>query len=63
MMTYFRSTSPRRRAFGAVALLIAAAIGSSCSPSRPTATFATLVDQYLDDFARRHPSIAAGNGL
>lgn len=63
MMTYFRSPSPRRRAFSAVALLIAAAIGSSCSPARPTATFATLVDQYLDDFARRHPSIAAGNGL
>jgi len=25
--------------------------------------FATLVDEYLDQFARRHPSIAAGNGL
>jgi uncharacterized protein (DUF885 family) len=27
------------------------------------ATFAAFVDQYLLDFARRHPSIAAGNGL
>ena len=27
------------------------------------ATFADFVDRYLDDFARRHPSIAAGNGL
>lgn len=30
---------------------------------RPSTTFSTLVDQYLDDFARRHPSIAAGNGI
>ena len=27
------------------------------------ATFSTFVDDYLDQFARRHPSIAAGNGL
>jgi uncharacterized protein (DUF885 family) len=26
-------------------------------------TFAEFVDRYLDDFASRHPSIAAGNGL
>ncbi|MCD6032711.1 MAG: hypothetical protein K0S78_4893, partial [Thermomicrobiales bacterium] len=26
-------------------------------------SFAAFVDRYLDDFARRHPSIAAGNGL
>jgi len=25
--------------------------------------FAAFVDRYLDDFARRHPSIAAGNGI
>ena len=63
MKTSICSASPRRRAFGAVALLIAATIGSGCPPARPAATFATLVDQYLDDFTRRHPSIAAGNGL
>ena len=28
-----------------------------------SAAFSTFVDQYLNDFARRHPSIAAGNGL
>ena len=28
-----------------------------------SASFSAFVDQYLDDFARRHPSIAAGNGL
>lgn len=33
-------------------------------PSATTsATFARFVDRYLDDFARHHPSIAAGNGL
>ena len=33
--------------------------------SRPSQSsqFARFVDRYLDDFARRHPSIAAGNGL
>ena len=33
--------------------------------SRPVHSpqFARFVDRYLDDFARRHPSIAAGNGL
>lgn len=25
--------------------------------------FARIVDEYLDDFARRHPSIASGNGI
>ncbi|MEQ1693046.1 MAG: DUF885 domain-containing protein, partial [Gemmatimonas sp.] len=34
-------------------------------PSRPPASvsFAAFVDEYLLDFARRHPSIAAGNGI
>jgi hypothetical protein len=39
-------------------LTIAAACQADRSPS-----FAEFVDRYLDDFARRHPSIAAGNGL
>src|SRR5207245_6212934 len=29
----------------------------------PSPSFTGLVDDYLDQFARRHPSIAAGNGL
>jgi uncharacterized protein (DUF885 family) len=38
--------------------------GSHVAGARsPSAAFADLVDQYLDGFARRHPSIAAGNGL
>ena len=35
---------------------------ASCQRSHAP-TFAEFVDRYLDDFARRHPSIAAGNGL
>ena len=31
--------------------------------SVPASAFATFVDSYLDEFARRHPSIAAGNGI
>ena len=30
---------------------------------QPAPNFAAVVDQYLDDFARHHPSIAAGNGI
>jgi uncharacterized protein (DUF885 family) len=30
---------------------------------RPAADFGAFVDRYLDAFARRHPSIAAGNGI
>jgi uncharacterized protein (DUF885 family) len=33
------------------------------SHASPAPQFAALVDEYLDQFARRHPSIAAGNGL
>ena len=34
----------------------------SCGRARPE-SFSTLVDEYLEQFAARHPSIAAGNGL
>src|SRR2546426_11710375 len=33
----------------------------ACHRSSPP--FAAIVDEYLDQFARRHPSIAAGNGI
>src|SRR5206468_6910236 len=39
-------------------LSLASAVASAQSPD-----FTRFVDRYLDDFARRHPSIAAGNGL
>lgn len=57
-----RHPAPYRRALCALALGAAAATWS-CSAQRSSPDFATTVDQYLDDFARRHPSIAAGNGL
>ena len=49
-------------------LAIAAAIGASAvstapSGAAPPSPFASMVDEYLDQFARRHPSIAAGNGI
>jgi uncharacterized protein (DUF885 family) len=37
--------------------------GSRRSAALTSSSFAALVDEYLDQFARRHPSIAAGNGL
>ena len=49
----------RRHALVFVACLIP--LGASSPP--PAQEFARFVDTYLDDFARRHPSIAAGNGI
>ncbi|HYV98445.1 MAG TPA: DUF885 domain-containing protein [Gemmatimonadaceae bacterium] len=39
------------------------ALAACAEPRTPSGTFAAFVDRYLDDFARRHPSIAAGNGI
>ena len=53
-----------------LAALALFALGTACAPAEQatdavpaTAGFAPFVDRYLDGFARRHPSIAAGNGL
>jgi hypothetical protein len=53
-----------------LAALALLALGTACAPAEKatdsvpaTAGFAPFVDRYLDGFARRHPSIAAGNGL
>ena len=48
-----------RRTLVAVLLLVPLGAGR---PSQ-SGDFAGFVDRYLDDFARRHPSIAAGNGI
>ena len=45
---------------------VISAFGCAERPATPPAgadTLPAIVDSYLDDFARRHPSIAAGNGL
>jgi hypothetical protein len=46
-----------------LALGAAVVVSTSCAASDTGPSFAATVDRYLDDFARRHPSIAAGNGL
>ena len=50
---------PRRLRSTILFCLTTAAL--ACAQDQPS--FAAFVDRYLDDFARRHPSIAAGNGL
>ena len=51
-----------RIVLSALSALCLTTIVGSCQRDRAP-TFAEFVDRYLDDFARRHPSIAAGNGL
>ncbi|MFN8579647.1 MAG: hypothetical protein U0163_01525, partial [Gemmatimonadaceae bacterium] len=49
---------PARRSLFAIALL--AALGACGQQDRQSDEFATFVDRYLDEWSRRHPSIAAG---
>jgi uncharacterized protein (DUF885 family) len=54
----------RTAALGAaLALGTLGALPARTAAQAAPATFAAAVDQWLDAFARRHPSIAAGNGL
>ena len=46
-----------------VTLVLIAAFGAAPRLQAQSPAFARFVDRYLDDFARRHPSIAAGNGI
>jgi len=53
-------------AYGLTILAIVLCLACDRVPATRMATpsqFAALVDEYLDQFARRHPSIAAGNGI
>jgi len=45
------------------ALLVACLLPLGATRPSQSQEFATFVDRYLDGFARRHPSIAAGNGI
>jgi hypothetical protein len=58
-------TVSRARAASLVAFALLAATATACGrrPAPSASPFAVLVDDYLDQFAHRHPSIAAGNGL
>ena len=53
------------RAFAVLActLPLGASQSPRSTPTSQTPEFARFVDRYLDDWARRHPSIAAGNGI
>ena len=47
------------------AAAVLSAFGCAERPAPPPAgadTLPSIIDSYLDGFARRHPSIAAGNG-
>ena len=46
-----------------VALVVCCLVPIGASRPAHSPQFARFVDRYLDDFAMRHPSIAAGNGL
>jgi uncharacterized protein (DUF885 family) len=68
MVRIFQADRPARwlpaaRRLG-VALVAAAAAAGCARRSPPAASrFSALVDDYLEQFSRFHPSIAAGNGL
>ncbi|HEX9580521.1 MAG TPA: DUF885 family protein, partial [Gemmatimonadales bacterium] len=46
-----------------IGALVAAGLSSCSSPESQSGEFAPFVNEYLDAWARRHPSIAAGNGI
>jgi uncharacterized protein (DUF885 family) len=56
---------PYKSMLVALALFGIAACRAASPPPAPAggSSFAAMVDEYLDQFAARHPSIAAGNGL
>ena len=58
--------SPKRNLYAlGISMLIVATACESAAPLNESGNgqFAGFVDEYLVDFARRHPSIAAGNGI
>ena len=75
-MSRFQALPPRdfdrtlapmiRRPLRTIALALGVLVirpGEANTSTSQSAAFSTFVDRYLNDFARRHPSIAAGNGL
>ena len=52
-----------RSRFVSLAVLVLSLAPVAAAPAPQSVAFAQFVDRYLDDFARRHPSIAGGNGL
>jgi uncharacterized protein (DUF885 family) len=56
-----RQIRPRLRS--SLLLLALSLSASAAAPASQSAAFSQFVDRYLDQFARRHPSIAGGNGI
>jgi hypothetical protein len=54
---------PMRPRFAPLLVLMLGLTPVAASPEPQSSAFARFVDRYLDAFALRHPSIAAGNGL
>ena len=51
------------RALASIAAASLLLLAATPAPRRSAESFPAFVDRYLDDFARRHPSIAGGNGI
>ncbi len=58
-----RRVTFRRVPIALAAACLMAAVSGATPRQANNRAFAAFVDRYLDHFARRHPSIAAGNGL
>ena len=55
--------SSNRLGFLGIVMVAAVPLFALSVRTEPTPSFAALVDEYMDQFALRHPSIAAGNGI
>lgn len=63
MMLNVRMPTDPSRSARRIACLLALLPALACTARTTPESFAQVVDRYLDDFARTHPSIASGNGL
>src|SRR5262245_66636121 len=52
-----------RRGLIVLIVVALAGCGGGDRAAQSAGALSALVDNYLDEFARRHPSIAAGNGI
>ena len=62
-MAALDTDSPPVRLLPRLVLIAACTLPVGATRPPQSAEFARFVDRYLDDFVRRHPSIAAGNGI
>src|SRR6478609_5451996 len=60
---FFGHPEPAAALRSVITLALIASVGLAPRLEAQSPAFARFVDRYLDDFARRHSSIAAGNGI